>query len=107
MIQRMQTVYLILASVFCGIMYFIPFSLLLPEVEGGLVYKLDVIGIQYSAENQSIISEYTYALTALLGLSTLLILVTIFLFKQRPLQAKLSRLDHIIIGTGYTHFLLY
>lgn len=97
MIQRIQTVYLILTLVFCGIIYFVPLSILLPEVGGGLLYKLDVFGIKYSSDEIIVVKEYTYALLAFLGFASLIAMVTIFLFKKRHLQMKLCRLASIFL----------
>ncbi|MBT8195674.1 MAG: DUF4293 family protein, partial [Bacteroidia bacterium] len=62
MIQRMQTVYLILALAFCGILFFIPLSLALPDTDAGNVYKLDAFGISFSQDKLTMLAENTIAL---------------------------------------------
>lgn len=97
MIQRIQTVYLILALAFCGIIFFIPLSLALPDTDAGNVYKLDAFGISYSQDQQTILAENTIALTAALAVASLLILIIIFMFKNRSLQIKLGRMTTVLL----------
>ena len=82
MIQRIQTVFLFLSAVFAGILFFTPiasFGL------GNEIVSLTVFGI----ENQ------TGALPLLILTILMLVVpfITIFMFKKRELQLKLSSLN--------------
>ena len=97
MIQRIQTIYLVLALALCGLIFFVPLSILLPEMEGGLSYKLGVFGIENTSDKIIMLIEFTPVLLAFLGIVTLIILAAIFLFKNRKLQMKLCILTGILL----------
>ena len=97
MIQRIQTVYLFFALVICGILFFVPISMILPEHLSDDVFKLDIFGIKQYTDMQLSTSENTYLLIALLILVAFITIANIFLFKNRPLQAKLVRLSMLLM----------
>ena len=82
MIQRIQTVFLFLSAVFAGILFFVP-----------------VASFSFGNElvNLSIFGAGDYANALLLLILTILMLlvpiVTIFMYKKRELQLKLSSLN--------------
>ena len=82
MIQRIQTVFLFLSAIFAGILFFIPvasFQL------GNELVKLSVFGVE----------NHTGALLLLILTILMFVvpLVTIFMYKKRELQLKLSSLN--------------
>lgn len=81
MIQRIQTVFLFVAFVLVGLLFYVPFATLISDQ----VYSVLLTGI---TTVQSV--HQPYWLTALGGISALLILIIIFLFKNRKLQMKLT-----------------
>lgn len=85
MIQRIQSIYLFFALTMMVLPFFIPYA----EVIGqyGEVYQLTGQGI-FAQGGQLL--EYTYPTLIILGVSALLSLVTIFLYKKRLLQLRLS-----------------
>jgi hypothetical protein len=94
MIQRIQTLYLVLVTVLSGLL-----------LNGGLVtftgtselFSLSVLGISIISGNDQVIVENTVPLMILLNLIPLLSLITIFVFKKRNLQLKFTMLILVLI----------
>lgn len=84
MIQRIQTVFLIFAFLFTGLLFFIPFA----GFVAGNIYSISFLGI-ISANGGAQIQQ-PYWLTAIGTVIAIIILITIFLFKNRKLQMKLT-----------------
>ncbi len=82
MIQRIQTVFLFLSAVFAGILFFVPVALF---NVGNEVLKLSVFGVENHA------NALLLLILAILMLAVPF--VTIFMFKKRELQLKLSSLN--------------
>lgn len=99
MIQRIQTVYLILAGVLTGILFFVPFA----EIAGkeGHIYQFDVHGIYLEGVQKPEIVFSSFPVVILLIMNILMIFSAISLFKNRILQMKLSRICILIqLGLG-------
>jgi hypothetical protein len=82
MIQRIQTVFLFLSAVFAGVLFFVPiasFNL------GNEIVNLSIFGAGNSVK--------ALPLLILTILMLLIPFVTIFMFKKRELQLKLSSLN--------------
>ena len=84
MIQRIQTVYLFVAFILLGFLFFIPFASLVSNV----VYSFSLVGI--SSLNSEEVFQQPYWLSALGGATALLVFITIFMYKNRKLQMKLT-----------------
>ena len=82
MIQRIQTVFLFFAAVFAGILFFAPVA---SFNVGGEVLNLSIFGV----ENHS----NALLLLVLAILMFVVPVVTIFMYKKRELQLKLSSLN--------------
>lgn len=90
MIQRIQTIFLFLATVFAGILFFTPvFSFNCGEE----LMKFSVFGIENA--NEAIQFSVVYLLPLLITtiLAVVIPFFTIFKFKKRELQLKLSSLN--------------
>lgn len=98
MIQRIQTLYLVL------VIAFMTCSLLLPmatfTATNGSVYTLTAFSL--SGEGQTVI---TWWIAIIMVLATVLPLVTIFLFKRRQLQVRLCAAE-IVLLLGCIAFIL-
>lgn len=84
MIQRIQTVYLFVAFIFIGLLFFIPFASLISNV----VYSFSLAGV--TSLNSEEVIQQPYWLTALGAATALLVFIIIFLYKNRKLQMKLT-----------------
>ncbi len=83
MIQRIQTIYLLLAFAFGLSMFFTN------QIEFDGIYALNFKGIQSMEPSEASQSISTLALTILLVLTPLISFVTIFLYKKRLIQIRL------------------
>ena len=95
MIQRIQTVYLLIAEMLIGALFFVPFA----EIAGkeGSIYRFDIKGIYLEGIQKSEIIYSSLPLVILWAVSLILILATIFLFKNRILQMRLSTINIFIL----------
>ena len=99
MIQRIQTVYLLIAEILIGALFFVPFA----EIAGkeGSIYRFDIKGIYLEGVQKSEIIYSSLPLVLLWAVSLILILVTIFLYKNRVLQMRISTINiFILLGLG-------
>lgn len=85
MIQRIQTVFLFFAAVFAGILFFAPIA---SFNVGNEIVKFSVFGVE----------NHTNALILLILAILMVIvpLITIFMYKKRELQLKLSSLNVLL-----------
>lgn len=84
MIQRIQTLFLFIAFVLVGLLFFIPFANLVTNE----IYRFSLLGIS-SGKTEAAVHQ-PYGLTVLGAVNTLLIFVIIFLYKKRKLQITLT-----------------
>ena len=104
MIQRIQTVYLLIAEMLIAALFFVPFA----EIAGkeGSRFRFDMNGI-YPLGVQNPESIYSsLPLVILWALSMILILVTIFVFKNRILQMRISSIN-IFLMLGLSGLIYY
>ena len=106
MIQRIQTLYLVITVALLILIGFFPYAEVL--VGNGIIYSFKTYGIYLTEQNNELISA-TYPLFILIIITILLILTAIFLFKKRLLQLRLCLISIIlqfgIYGLGF--FYLY
>ena len=99
MIQRIQTIFLLLAAGLLGGLWVFPFSTVpaTASIAEAGIFADQIFNLQ----------DHT-ALLVLFMLAAVLALVGIFLFKQRPAQMKVVLLSSLvnIAGIGFTFFLL-
>ena len=85
MIQRIQTIYLLIALAFGVSMFFAPQITFMADME----YVLNFKGINPVEASETAKSVPSVALTILLALTPLVTLASIFLFKKRMVQIRL------------------
>ena len=103
MLQRIQTVYLLIITVLMMLVLFMPLALM----QGGeLFYTFDVMGLSAIKEPVELLYP-TWALVALTGVSALLALITIFLYKNRVLQIRLCVFNTVLMLGFYALFAFY
>jgi len=97
MIQRIQTVYLLIAEMLIGALFFLPFGTISAK-EGG-IYRFDINGIYLEAAQKPEIMYGSLPLVILWAMSLILILVTIYLYKNRIMQMRISAISiFMLIG---------
>ena len=95
MIQRIQTIYLILTAVLTGLMMKFPIAIYYSgESEA---FRYGVFGITPAGGGEMIQPGNWMIQLGLLIISTLLALYTIFRFKNRKLQLQLSRFNLLLL----------
>ena len=90
MIQRIQSVFLFLAAVFSGVLFFTPIAAF---EHGTDLMRLTVFNVQNQTADQFFSSAYTLPLLITALLMLIVPVLTIFLYKKRELQLKLSSLN--------------
>ena len=93
MIQRIQSLLLLIAAILTGVLCLTPFATILSE---GALLKQTVWGIHTTGEVAEMIVRTT-PMGILTILATLLPLVTIFLFKRRELQMRLCVVEIVLL----------
>jgi len=105
MIQRIQTLFLLLALICMAIFYFVPFGSLEMQAETGLIdVPMGLYGVDYGEEYYS-----TLPLLILLSFVVLTLLVTILMYRHRVLQIRICIFNLILaLGcSGLAFFFLY
>ena len=100
MLQRIQSIYLLLASLALAALFIFP---LLHDISlNGLTETIKVTGVYQDVNGQIIHSEPFTALSVVDGVVALLPLIIIFLYKNRKLQITLCySVMLVIIGYSY------
>ena len=105
MIQRRQTIFMLLSAIVSVLLFFMPLA---SFNAGGDVMKFTIFGIQNPVESISLSTTYTWPLLVLTILMALVPFVTIFLYKKRELQVKLCRLvlflNVVFIGLVFLYY---
>ena len=95
MIQRIQTVYLLIAAFLLAFFFFVPFSTFI--IEPQMVKYLFMVSGLYS---EGLTSESVYSTLPLLIISILVFaisMVAIFLFKRRMIQIRLCIVNTVLL----------
>lgn len=101
MIQRIQSLYLLLAAVCAGAVLLLPLA---AYTDGMNEYTLRAFMLSESGGEAS---QPTVYMGILLSLSALLPFVTIFLFKRRMLQVRLCVVELVLLAGGIIMMAVY
>ncbi|MDR0969349.1 MAG: DUF4293 domain-containing protein [Lentimicrobiaceae bacterium] len=95
MIQRIQTVFLFLAAVCCALLFFFPFA----EFEGVTSFiRFSALGITNLTPSENPISfPSTWLLLAIIIVSVVLPIATIFLYKKPAIQLHAIRFTFLLV----------
>ena len=117
MIQRIQTIYLLIVVILGISLYFCPVLQFTSNIDDGVqrMFELSATGLEEQTEEYSYIADelppVVFNDTWGLGLSTLIMpalaLIIIFLYKKRKLQARLSLLLFMFCLGYYGVLLIY
>lgn len=103
MLQRIQTVYLLIIVGLMAAMMFLPLAVM--QV-GGEYYTFKAIGVSTMAAGAELVYS-TWGLFVLAAVISLLALITIFLFKKRILQIRLCVFNAILMLGFYGIFAFF
>ena len=105
MIQRKQTIFMLLAAIISALLFFMPLASFNAD---GEVMRFTIFGIQNPIETITLSKSYTWPLIVLTVLMTVLPLYTIFRYKKRELQVKLCHLNMLLnivfIGVVFLYY---
>ncbi|MEA4985968.1 hypothetical protein SDC9_46415 [bioreactor metagenome] len=99
MIQRIQTLYLLLVVIVTTVTFFSPFAGL-QNAEQAAIYEMSYRGLFEMNTSGDIRLANIWTLTALMAIVPLISLITVFLFKKRLLQIRLI-ISNIILMAGF------
>jgi hypothetical protein len=107
MIQRIQTVYLFLSAILISLIFILPLSEFL--VNDSLLYILRYRGIYELADGTETSVIQSLPLTILFGIILAINLISIFLFKNRSLQMRLSIFNILLMlgSLGLAYYYIY
>ncbi len=103
MIQRIQSLYLFFATVVMACFLFVPFAH--SDVEN--LYSLSVQGLLPGVVEGAPVMAPTWGIFALGVISALVAFITLFLYKNRPLQMRLCKINILFMVTLYVAIGLY
>lgn len=86
MIQRIQSIYMLLAVILCGLTYFFPLSLVV--VEDGIALTLTACTVSGKVAGESV-SGTPFGIAVLLLATIVIVLTAIFKYKRRKVQIRL------------------
>ena len=87
MLQRIQTIYLLIADILIATLFFFRFAEISSSKE---IFSAGIQGIYLDGTHQPQLILHNWLLLILWSITPILLFVTIFLFKKRKLQLKLS-----------------
>jgi hypothetical protein len=103
MLQRIQTVYLLVITALAITILFLPLAVV---QSAGITYTFDVLGL-HTATTPPELTYPTWALFALPIVSALLAILTVFLYKNRMLQIRLCIFNAILFVGFYGVFAFF
>ena len=106
MIQRIQTLYLLVIVILSAFVILFPVADLINGVDK-LVYLLDIKGISLVQPTGNTIESRIWALTSVSVVIPILALITIFSFKNRLKQIRLTVINMIFMLSFYVFLALY
>ncbi len=104
MIQRIQSLYLLLAAIAIATVFFIPLAELVVNDEYNFTFLYR--GLYQVKADSEILSVSSMPLAALFTINLLICLITIFLYKKRGLQMRLCIIN-ILLLIGATGVIYY
>jgi len=106
MIQRIQTIYLLAIVVLSGFVAFSPLAELINKVDN-LNYLVDFKGISLIQQTGNVIESRIWALNAVIFIVPILSLITIFSYKKRLKQIRLTIINMVFMISFYVFITLY
>jgi hypothetical protein len=106
MLQRIQTLYLLIVLVLSSITVFSPVAELIAK-DTATLYEISWKGICFIEKGKEISVSSVWALTAISAMVPIVTLITIFLYKKRILQIRLSIFNIVILAGYYILLFIY
>jgi len=104
MIQRIQSIYLLIVASLFGSLFFIPISKVIVNKE---IITLDIQKLTVQSSTQNELIQKLFPTTIIATLIIAIALITIFLYKNRTLQMRLINYNTIVIVAIVAIFTYY
>ncbi len=95
MIQRIQSIYLLLVLILGVLYFFIPYATF--QIAGINIANIKATGVEFNKNATTIASINMILLTINISIISILALITIFLFKKRSLQSILVKINMVFV----------
>jgi hypothetical protein len=106
MIQRIQTIYLLAIVILSGITIFSPIADLINKVDNQ-IYLIDFKGISLVKPTGNIVESTIWGLISFSAVVPIIALATIFSYKNRVKQIRLTVINMIFMISFYVFLLVY
>ena len=106
MIQRIQTLYLLIVVILSSVTLFSPLVEFFDSASA-LSYVMNYKGVYQIQETGNLFQNDVWTLTVLSAIIPLITLVTIFLFKNRVLQLRLTFFNTVLMAGWYAMLFIY
>ena len=106
MIQRVQTIYLLGIVILSGFVIFSPVAELMNKVDN-LIYLVNFNGISLLKPTGNILESRTWGLSVISFVIPILALITIFSYKKRVKQIRLTVINMLFMVVFYIFMALY
>lgn len=93
MIQRRQTIFMLLSAIISALLFFTPLA---SFDDGNSVMNFTIFGIENPADMITLSQSYTWPLIVLAVLMTILPIYTLLRYKKRQHQVKMCHLDMLL-----------
>lgn len=103
MIQRIQSIYLLLQIALLALMFFVPFQEFFTKEAENVVFYHN--GVQIASSGEILIK--TSSITILISVLIVLTIVTVFLYKKRTLQMRFCNYTVILSLGSFILFIYY
>lgn len=105
MIQRRQTIFMLLSAIISALLFFVP---LMTFKANDSVMSFTIFGIENPVEGITLSQSYTWPLIVLAALMTILPFYTLLRYKKRQHQVKMCQLDLLLnivfIGVVFLYY---
>ncbi len=104
MLQRIQSLYLLIVLILCSLNAFLPIAEFASSTE---VYQLGISGLkQIITDSEPVTIEHVWVMAIILIIIPLISLITVNLFKRRMLQIRLTVFNSLLM-LGYYGLFFY
>lgn len=104
MIQRIQSLYMLLAVILCGLTYFFPLSLVVGEAGSALTLSACSVSGEVAGES---VSGTPWGIAVLLLATIVIAVAAIFRYKHRKAQIRLLNIAMVCLLAGYVAGIAY
>jgi len=104
MIQRIQTIYLLATTVLIALIFVFPIAEYMDA--NNQIFQLNFLKLQ-SVNQKTVIEHFAFPITFFTGAISILSIATIFLFKNRKLQVKITNLILVLVFVLFSIIAFY